>query len=84
MLAVADIVRGREGEGPGEGEDVPPVIPAEYEHIIAHTHGFAEEMRALFKGVGALENFAFEWFVSAKRAGRDIYFFLATGTKPAQ
>lgn len=76
-LAVADIARG--------GEDAPPVIPAEYEHIVAHTRGFAEEeMRALFEGAGALENFAFERFASAKRAGRDVHFFLATGTKRTQ
>jgi hypothetical protein len=83
-LAVADIARGGEGEGEGE-EDAPPVIPAEYAHIVAHTRGFAEEeMRALFEGAGALENFAFERFASAKRAGRDVHFFLATGTKPTQ
>ena len=83
-LAVADIAR-EEGGGGGDGEEGPPVIPPEYEHIVAHTRGFAEvEMRALFEGPGGLENFAFERFASAKRAGRDVHFFLATGTKPAQ
>ena len=84
-LAVADIARADREDGDGDGEEAPPVIPAEYEHIVAHTRGFAEEeMRALFEGPGALENFAFERFASAKRAGRDVHFFLATGTKPAQ
>jgi SAM-dependent methyltransferase len=81
-LAVADIAR-----MPGDTEEAaaPPVIPAQYEHIVAHTRGFAEEeMRALFEGPGGLENFSFELFTSAKREGRDIHFFLATGTKPAQ
>lgn len=91
-LAVADIARVRvrkpgdteEGEGKEE-EEAPPVIPAQYEHIVAHTRGFAEEeMRALFEGPGGLEDFSFELFSSAKRDGRDIQFFLATGTKPAQ
>ena len=90
-LAVADIARmrmrkpGDTEEEEGEGEEAPPVIPAQYEHIVAHTRGFAEEeMRALFEGPGGLEDFSFELFSSAKRDGREIHFFLATGTKPAQ
>jgi hypothetical protein len=76
-LAVADIARveADEGERP---------IMADHEHIVAHTRGFAEaEMRALFKGVG-LENIAYDRFTSAKRQGRDIQFFLATGAKSAE
>ena len=76
-LAVADIARvdADEGERP---------IMADREHIVAHTRGFAEvEMRALFEGVG-LENIAYDRFASAKRQGRDIQFFLATGTKSAE
>ncbi|KAH9972025.1 S-adenosyl-L-methionine-dependent methyltransferase [Russula compacta] len=75
-LAVADIARveADEGEAP---------IMAQYEHIVAHTRGFTEaEMRALFEGAG-LENVVFERFTSAKREGRHVQFFLATGTKPA-
>lgn len=81
-LAVADIACG--GEGEGEGEDTLPVIPAEYEPIIAHMRGFTKEMRVLFEGMGALENFAFERFASAKRAGHNVHFFLTMGTKPTQ
>jgi 2-polyprenyl-3-methyl-5-hydroxy-6-metoxy-1,4-benzoquinol methylase len=84
MLAVADIaacVRAADGDG-GGGEV--PIIPAEYEHLVSHTRGFTEEyMRALFEGAG-LVNFTFDQFTSAKWHGRDIDFFLATGTKPAQ
>jgi SAM-dependent methyltransferase len=82
-LAVADIAR--EDREEAEGEEAPPVIPAEYEHIVAHRRGFAEEeMRALFEGPGGLENFTFERFASVKRAGRDVHFFLATGTRTSQ
>jgi hypothetical protein len=76
-LAVADIARveADEGERP---------IMADHEHIVAHTRGFAgAEMRALFEGAG-LENVAYDRFTSAKRHGRDIQFFLATGAKPAE
>jgi len=76
-LAVADIARveADEGERP---------ILADHGHIVAHTRGFPEaEMRALFEGAG-LENIVFDPFMSAKRLGRDIQFFLATGTKPAE
>jgi len=60
----------------------PPIIPAEYEHLVSHTQGFTEEyMRALFEGAG-LEKLTFEQFTSAKWHGRDIDFFLVTGTKP--
>jgi hypothetical protein len=94
MLAVADIaprvhVHAADGDGDGDGVNesesgVPPIIPAEYEHLVSHTRGFTEEyMRALFEGAG-LVNFTFEQFTSAKWHGRDIDFFLATGTKPAQ
>jgi hypothetical protein len=96
MLAVADIaarvhVHAADGVGVGVGvgvneseSEAPPIIPAEYEHLVSHTHGFTEEyMRALFEGAGLL-NFTFEQFTSAKWHGRDIDFFLATGTKPAQ
>lgn len=62
----------------------PPPLMAGYEHIVAHMHGFSEEdIRALFVGAG-LENVSFELFTSAKRQGRDVHFFLATGTKPAE
>jgi hypothetical protein len=74
-LAVADILRveADEGERP---------IMAKYEHMVAHTRGFAEEeMRGVFEGAG-LENVAFERFASGKKEGRDVQFFLATGTKP--
>jgi hypothetical protein len=87
-LAVADILRvevrqGEEGEGGGGDEALPPIM-AKYEHIVAHTSGFSEgEMRALFEGAG-LENVAVEHFASAKKEGRDVQFFLATGTKPAE
>jgi 2-polyprenyl-3-methyl-5-hydroxy-6-metoxy-1,4-benzoquinol methylase len=91
MLAVADIAarvqHGADvvGDGVNESEsEAPPIIPAEYEHLVSHTHGFTEEyMRALFEGAG-LVNFTFDQFTSAKWHGRDIDFFLATGTKPAQ
>jgi hypothetical protein len=92
MLAVADIaarvhVHAADGEGDGVNEsesEAPPIIPAEYEHLVSHTRGFTEEyIRALFEGAG-LVNFTFELFTSAKWHGRDIDFFLATGTKPAQ
>ena len=96
VLAVADIAaRGHvaaaaaDGDGVVEvnesGGEVPqPIIPAEYEHLVSHTHGFTKEyMRALFEGAG-LVNFTFEQFTSAKWHGRDIDFFLATGTKPAE
>jgi len=95
MLAVADIAarvhRAADGDGDGDGEvneseseTPPPIIPAEYQHIVSHTHGFTEEfMRALFEGAG-LVDFTFEQFTSAKWHGRDVDFFLATGTKPAQ
>jgi len=87
-LAVADIARPAahgDGDDRSEGEEgSPPVFPAEYEHIVSHMRGFAEEdMRTLFEGAG-LVNFTFERFTSAKREGRDVHFFLATGTKPAQ
>ena len=74
-LAVADILRveADEGERP---------IMAKYEYMVAHTRGFAEEeMRGVFEGAG-LENVAFERFASGKKEGRDVQFFLATGTKP--
>jgi hypothetical protein len=76
-LAVADIARVEADEGQRP-------IMADYEHIVAHTRGFTEgEMRALFQGAG-LENFVYDRFTSAKRQGRDVQFFLATGTKPHQ
>jgi 2-polyprenyl-3-methyl-5-hydroxy-6-metoxy-1,4-benzoquinol methylase len=66
------------------GEVLPPIIPAEYEHLVSHTRGFTKEyMRALFEGAG-LVNFTFEQFTSAKWHGRDVDFFLATGTKPTR
>jgi len=76
-LAVADIAdTGQHSDG-----GAPPHLMAGYEHIVAHTHGFSEEdIRALFVGTG-LENISFELFTSAKRQGRDVYFFLATGTR---
>ncbi|KAI9508821.1 S-adenosyl-L-methionine-dependent methyltransferase [Russula earlei] len=75
-LAVADIARVEEDEGE-------PPIMAKYEHIVAHTRGFAErDMRALFEGAG-LQNVAFERFTTSKKEGRDVQLFLATGTKPA-
>jgi len=92
MLAVADIaarvhVHAADGDGVGVNEsesEAPAIIPAEYEHLVSHTRGFTEEhMRALFEGAG-LVSFAFDQFTSAKWHGRDIDFFLATGTKPAQ
>jgi hypothetical protein len=87
-LAVADIaarVHAVDGDGVKESEsEAPPIIPAEYEHLVSHTRGFTEEyMRTLFEGAG-LVNFTFDQFTSAKWHGRDIDFFLATGTKPAQ
>lgn len=89
VLAVADIAARVQlhaaADGVNESEsEAPPIIPAEYEHLVSHTHGFTEEyMRALFEGAG-LVNFTFDQFTSAKWHGRDIDFFLATGTKPAQ
>jgi 2-polyprenyl-3-methyl-5-hydroxy-6-metoxy-1,4-benzoquinol methylase len=75
-LAVADIARLEE-------EEVQEPVMAKYDHIVAHTRGFAEEeMRALFEGAG-LENVAFERFASAKKEGRDVQLFLLTGTKLA-
>jgi hypothetical protein len=76
-LAVADIVR-------VEADEAQRPIMADYEHIVAHTRGFAEaEMCALFERVG-LENVVYDPFTSAKRGERDVRFFLATGTKPAK
>ena len=94
ILAVADIaarVHAHAADGhedgvnaSGSGSEAPAIIPAEYEHLVSHTRGFTEEyMRALFEGAG-LVNFTFDQFTSAKWHGRDIDFFLATGTKPAQ
>lgn len=87
VLAVADIAaRGHADavEVNESGGEVPPIIPAEYGHLVSHTRGFTKEyMRALFEGAG-LVNFTFEQFTSAKWHGRDIDFFLATGTKPTQ
>jgi 2-polyprenyl-3-methyl-5-hydroxy-6-metoxy-1,4-benzoquinol methylase len=91
VLAVADIAarvqHAADSDRVGDGVSVseaPPIIPAEYEHLVSHTHGFTEEyMRALFEGAG-LVNFTFDQFTAAKWHGRDIDFFLATGTKPAQ
>ncbi|KAI0303345.1 S-adenosyl-L-methionine-dependent methyltransferase, partial [Multifurca ochricompacta] len=75
-LAVADIIRDDDSEGGDK-----PAIMADYAHIVAHTRGFSEkEMIALFEGVG-LKNVSFERFTSAKRNGRDVYFFLITGVK---
>jgi len=75
-LAVADIAR-------VEADESETPIMAKYELIVAHTRGFAEgEIRALFEGAG-LENVAFDRFTTAKKEGRDVVFFLATGTKPA-
>lgn len=91
MLAVADIaarVHAADGDGASvevnaSGSEAPPIIPAEYEHLVSHTRGFTEEyMRALFEGAG-LVNFTYDQFTSAKWHGRDIDFFLATGTKSA-
>lgn len=87
-LAVADIADAElPGDPDGDGGAQPPPPPplmAGYEHIVAHTRGFSEEhIRALFVGAG-LENVSFELFTSAKRQGRDVHFFLATGTKPAE
>jgi hypothetical protein len=80
-LAVADIA---DVELLGAPSQPPLPIMAGYEHIVAHTRGFSEEViRALFVGAG-LENVSFELFTSAKRQGRDVHFFLATGTKPAE
>jgi hypothetical protein len=96
VLAVADIaarvhaaadgdgVMDGVNEGKGKGEAPPPIIPAEYDHLVSHSHGFTEDyMRALFEGAG-LVDFTFDQFTSAKWHGRDIDFFLATGTKSAQ
>jgi 2-polyprenyl-3-methyl-5-hydroxy-6-metoxy-1,4-benzoquinol methylase len=86
ILAVADIAAGvhaADGVEVNESE-APPIIPAEYEHLVSHSRGFTKEyMRALFEGAG-LVNFTFEQFTSAKWHGRDVDFFLATGTKLAQ
>lgn len=83
-LAVADIVddTGRQPDKSDSDGGAPPLSPlmAGYEHIVAHTCGFSEEdIRTLFVGTG-LENVSFEMFTSAKRQGRDVHFFLATGT----
>lgn len=79
-LAVADIARVEADDDKGETET--PIM-AQYAHIVAHTRGFTEaETRALFEGAG-LEDIVFDRFTSAKREGRDVQFFLATGTKPA-
>lgn len=93
MLAVADIAaRVHAADGlleedrvneSGSGSEAKRIIPAEYEHLVSHTRGFTEEyMRALFEGAG-LVNFSFDQFTSAKWHGRDVDFFLATGTKPS-
>jgi len=89
-LAVADIASSASSaraEQPHDcdrdGAASPPPLMAGYEHIVAHVHGFSEEdIRALFVGAG-LENVSFELFTSAKRQGREVHFFLATGTRPA-
>jgi hypothetical protein len=76
-LAVADIAR-------VEADEDQKAVMAGYEHIVPHTRGFTEEeIRVLFEGAG-LENIVFDRFASAKRQGRDIQFFLATGTKPTK
>jgi hypothetical protein len=86
VLAVADIAArghaaaadGVEAEVNESGGEVPPIIPAKYEHLVSHTRGFTKEyMRALFEGAG-LVNFTFEQFTSAKWQARDVDFFLAT------
>ena len=91
-LAVADIAARVQHAADGvdvgvnvnESEsEAPRIIPAEYEHLVSHSHGFTEYMRALFEGAG-LVSFTFDQFTSAKWHGRDIDFFLATGTKSAQ
>ncbi|KAH9939571.1 S-adenosyl-L-methionine-dependent methyltransferase [Amylocystis lapponica] len=59
------------------------LFPAQYHHIVAHPHGFAEaEMRSLFEGAD-LTQFEFAPTVSAKMAGKDLQLFLARGVKPA-
>lgn len=88
-LAVADIAdvdtdtglpSCRDRDSDGGAPPLPPLM-AGYEHIVAHTRGFSEEViRALFVGTG-LEDVSFELFTSAKRQGRDVHFFLATGTR---
>ncbi|KAH8978746.1 S-adenosyl-L-methionine-dependent methyltransferase [Lactarius hatsudake] len=79
-LAVADIAH---TEPPDDAPSPLPIM-AGYEHIVAHTRGFSEEeIRGVFVGAG-LENVSFELFTSAKRQGRDVHFFLGTGTKPAE
>jgi len=89
ILAVADIaarvLHAADGVDVGVNEsEALPIIPAEYEHLVSHSHRFTEEyMRVLFEGAG-LVNFTFDQFTSAKWHGRDIDFFLATGTKSAQ
>lgn len=83
-LAVADIAHTELPDDCDEGAPPPPPIMAGYEHLVAHTRGFSEEdIRAVFVGAG-LENVSFELFTSAKRQGRDVHFFLGTGTKPAE
>ena len=93
-LAVADIVAAAATASSAHAEQShdrdrdnaasPSPVMAGYEHIVSHLHGFSEEdIRALFVGAG-LENVSFELFTSAKRQGRDVHFFLATGTKPAE
>lgn len=82
VLAVADIAARAPVHAAADGDEAPAIIPAEYEHIVSHTRGFTDEyMRALFEGAG-LVDFTIEQFTSAKWHGRDIDFFLATGTKP--
>ena len=89
MLAVADIAARVHASAAADGHAVneseaPAIIPVEYEHLVSHTRGFTQEfMRELFEGAG-LVNCTFEQFTSAKWHGRDIDFFVATGTKPAQ
>ena len=92
-LAVADIASSAAassaraeqlGDRDRDGAASPPPLMIGYEHIVAHMYGFSEEdIRALFVGAG-LENVSFELFASAKRQGRDVQFFLAAGTKPAE
>ena len=83
-LAVADIAdTGQPDKSDSSDGGAPPLSPlmAGYEHIVAHMRGFSEEdIHALFVGTG-LEKVSFEVFTSAKRQGRDVHFFLATGTR---
>jgi hypothetical protein len=61
-----------------EADEGEPPIMAKYEYMAAHPRGFSEdEMRGALEGAG-LENVAFECFVSGKKEGRDVQFFLAT------